>query len=63
MHPLGLYGLARQKMADIDREVDQDRLAAIARASRRAATEDSAAQPRWFLRRLLWRLVPSGAGG
>lgn len=62
MHPLVLYGLARQKMADIDREVDHDRLAAIARASRRAAIEESAAQPRWFLRRLLLRLVPSGAG-
>ncbi len=59
MHPLVLYGLARQKMADIDREVDQDRLAAIARVSRRATIEDSAAQPRWFLRRLLWRLVPT----
>jgi hypothetical protein len=63
MHPLVLYGLARQKMADIDREVDQDRLAAIARASRRDATGESAAQPRWFLRRLLSRLAPSGAAG
>jgi hypothetical protein len=63
MHPLVVYDLARQKLADLDREIDRDRLAASARDGRRHKAEESAAQPRWFLRRLLLRLVPSGAGG
>jgi hypothetical protein len=63
MHPLVAYDLARQKIAQFDREVERDRLVAVAREGRHTTAEASAAQPHWFLRRLLVRLVPSAAGG
>jgi hypothetical protein len=64
MHPLIAYDLAKIKIADLQHEADQQRLAAIVRDNHRRARVDEATgfQPRWFLRRLLARLSPAGAG-
>jgi hypothetical protein len=60
MNPIIASDLVHGKMADLQRQADRDQLAAIARDGRRGRVEEAAAQPRWFLRRLLWRLAPAG---
>jgi hypothetical protein len=63
MHPLIAYDLAKIKIADLQHEADNERLAAIARDRRRDQVAEPVAQPRWFLRRLLWRIAPAASGG
>lgn len=63
MNPLIAYDLAKLKHADFQREADHDRLVASVREGLRARIGDAAAQPRWFLRRLLWRVNPAGNPG
>jgi hypothetical protein len=63
MNPIIASDLVRGRMSDLQREADRDHLAAVARDGRRGRVEEAAAQPRWFLRRLLWKMVPSASGG
>jgi hypothetical protein len=63
MHPLIAYDLAKLKIAEYEREADRDHLAATVREGLRARIGEAAAQPRWFLRRLLLRPSPAPSGG
>lgn len=63
MHPRVAFDIARLRQADYQREAERDHLAAVTREARRGRVDDAAAQPLWFLRRLLLRFAPSGAGG
>ena len=62
MHPLIAYDIARTKMADLDAEVDRDRLAAAVRPSRQKTDRRPLIPGRWALRRLFARLHLAGSG-